>query len=435
MRPSLLSSRRTFLKTAVGGSLAVAALPLARSAHAAGSDVLRVGLVGCGGRGCGAAVNALSADPHAQLVALADIFPERMAPALQALRQAKGAQVAVDADHQFSGFDAYRQLIECVDVVLLATPSHFHPIHLKAAVDAGRHVFVEKPHGVDPAQVRMVQAACDDARQKKLCVVSGLCWRYHKGVRETMDRVLDGAIGDVVSVQETYMTGFSWTRPREPGDTEMKYQLRNWYNFTWLSGDLPGLTLIHSLDKGSWALGDVPPQRVWGLGGRQVRIGREYGDVFDHHALVYEYANGARMFAYVRQTTNCHNSVEDHILGTKGRCDLLRQRITGETNWHYQEKSPSMYDEEHRALFQAIRKGEPVNNGNYMVTSTMLAVIGRLASYTGQAITWDEAMNGKLDLSPSAYAWDALPPTLPDAQGNYPIPTPGITRFGLHDGA
>lgn len=429
MPSPFLASRRTLLKVAVGGTLSAATLSLARSVHAAGSDVLRVGLVGCGGRGCGAAVNALNADPQAQLVAVADVFAERTAGAVERLQQAKGPQVAVDADHQFGGFDAYHKLIECVDVVLLATPSHFHPIHLKAAVEAGRHVFVEKPHGVDPTQVRMVQAACDQAQRQGTCVVSGLCCRYHPMVQETMKRVRNGAIGDVTSVQEAYMTDFSWTRARAPEDTEMKYQVRNWYNFTWLSGDLPGLTLVHSLDKGSWALGDVPPERVWGMGGRQVRTGQEYGDVCDHQALVYDYPSGARLTAFVRQTTNCYNTIEDQIQGTKGRCHLLRGQISGETNWQYQGPPSNMYDEEHKALFQAIRKGEPINNGNYMVLSTMLAVMGRLACYTGQAITWDEMQKSRLDLAPSAYTWDAAPPAVPDAQGNYPIPTPGVTRF------
>jgi len=315
-------------------------------------------------------------------------------------------------------------------VVLLASPSHFHPLHVQAAVAGGRHVFVEKHHGVDPVQVRMVQAACAEAQRKNLCVVSGLCWRYHPGARETMQRVLDGAIGQVMAVQETYMTGFSWTRPRQPGDTEMKYQMRNWYNFTWLSGDLPGLTLIHSLDKGSWALGDVPPERVWGLGGRQVRVGPEYGDVFDHHALVYEYASGARMYAYGRQHAGCFNSVDDVILGTRGRCELQRGRITGAVNWQYRGPQRAMHDEEHVALFRAIRTGRPLNNGPYMATSTMLAVMARLATWTGQAVTWEQVMNSKQSLAPAAYTWDATPPTTPDARGNYPIALPGVSpRF------
>ena len=426
-RPDIDASRRHFLKTSAGGTLA-AGLSLARSVHAAGSDGLRIGLVGCGGRGTGAAVNALSADPNTRLVALADAFPEQIPGTLARLQKAKGEQVAVDADHQFGGLDGYRSLIDSVDVVLLATPAHFHPIHLTAAVEAGKHVFVEKPHAVDPTQVRMVKAACELAKEKNRCVVSGLCWRHHAGVRETMKRIHDGAIGQVVSVQETYMTGFSWTRPRLPDDTEMKYQVRNWYNFHWLSGDLPGLTLIHSIDKGSWALGDVPPVRAWATGGRQVRTGAEYGDVYDHHAIVYEYANGARMYAYVRQHGGCYNSVDDQLQGTKGRCDLIRQQITGENEWRYDGPSCNMHQAEHDALFHAIRSGETINSGHYMVISDMLQVMGRMASYTGKVITWDEAMASTLSLAPSAYTWEAVPPTQPGADGNYPIAMPGITQ-------
>ncbi len=421
-------SRRRFVKATAASALAVG-LPLSRSVHAAGSDVLRIGLVGCGGRGNGAALNALTADPNTRLVALADAFPERIPGTLQRMQQAKPDQVAVDDDHQFSGLDGYRKLIDCVDVVLLATPSHFHAIYLAEAVEAGKHVFVEKPHAVDPTQVRIVKAACDLAQQKNLCVVSGLCWRYHKGVQETMKRIQDGAIGQVVSVQETYMTGFSWSRAREPDDTEMKYQLRNWYNFHWLSGDLPGLTLIHSLDKGSWALGDRPPARAWATGGRQVRTGVEYGDVYDHHAIVYEYADGARMYAYARHQTGCYNSVEDHFQGTKGRCDLMRQQITGETEWRYRGDQVNMWQAEHDALFHAIRSGDTINNGHYMVLSDMLHVMGRMASFTGQAVTWEQATNSTLSLAPSAYTWDATPPTQPDAEGHYPIAMPGITQL------
>ncbi len=421
-----VASRRAFLQA--GAATAISSvLPIARSAHAAGSDVLRVGLVGCGGRGTGAAAQALLADPQARLVAMADVFGDRIAGSLKRIQNARPKQVDVSPERQFEGFDAYRNLLECVDVVLLATPSHFHPIHLKAAVEAGRHVFVEKPHGVDPAQVRMLQQACAEAARKRLCVVSGLCYRYHQGMQETMKRIQDGAIGEVLCVQETYMTGFSWTRPRLPDDTEMKYHLRNWYNFTWLSGDLPGLTLVHSLDKGSWALGDVPPARAWGEGGRQVRVGPEYGDVFDHHAIVYEYESGARMYGYVRQHSGCYNSVEDHIFGTKGRCELQRCRILGATPWEYAGRVRPMHEQEHVALFEAIRGGRPINNGKYMVISTMLAVMGRLATYTGRAITWEEAMHSKLSLAPAAYTWDTAPPTLPDAEGKYPIAMPGVT--------
>lgn len=427
MSESAASSRRDFLKATAGSALA-ASMPLARSVHAAGSDLLRIGLVGCGGRGTGAAVNALTADPNTRLVALADAFADPIPGTLTRLQKAKPEQVAVDAEHQFNGLDAYRQLIDCVDVVLLATPSHFHPIHLMAAVEAGKHVFVEKPQAVDPTQVRMVKTACELAKEKNLCVVSGLCWRYHTGMQETMKRVLDGAIGRVISVQETYMTGFSWTRPRLPDDTEMKYQVRNWYNFHWLSGDLPGLTLIHSIDKGSWALGDVPPIRAWATGGRQVRTGCQYGDVYDHHAIVYEYADGVRMYAYVRQQNGCYNSVDDLLQGTKGHCDLIRHRITGENPWRYEGPGCNMHQAEHDALFHAIRSGQTINNGHYMVISNMLQVMGRMASYTGKVITWEEAMASPLSLAPTAYTWETPPPVQPDTEGSYPIAMPGITQ-------
>ncbi len=425
--PDLHSSRRSFLKANAAMAIA-AALPLARSAHAAGSDILRVGLVGCGSRGTGAAVNALNADPNAKIVALADAFPDAIAPCLAQLKNIKGPQVDVPVDRQFSGLDAYRRLIDSVDVVLLATPSHFHAIHLKAAVEAGKHVFVEKPHAVDPVGVRMVAEACEIARRKNLSVVSGLCWRYDHGARETMKRVLDGAIGEVRAVHTNYITEFSWTRPRKPQYTEMEYQLRNWYNFTWLSGDLPGLTLVHSLDKGSWAFRDKPPIRAWGLGGRQVRVASEFGDVYDHHAIVYEYDNGAKMFAYVRQQTGCFSDVSDHIIGTKGCAYPVLHSINGEKTWRYNGPKPAMHDVEHQELFAAIRSGKALNNGDYMATSTMLAVLGRMACYSGSAISFQDAMKSPMSLAPARYAFDAAPPVMPDKNGLYPIAMPGTTK-------
>ena len=422
-------SRRRFLKQSALATAVFGTMPVARGAHAAGSDLLRVGLVGCGGRGTGAAANALKADPNTRLVAMADVFGDKIEGSLARLKARAVEQVDVDKDHQFVGFDAHLKLIDCVDVVLLATPSHFHPLHLKAAVEAGRHVFVEKPHGVDPTQVRMVRDACEEAARKNLCVVSGLCWRYDLGAKETMKRVQEGAIGDVMSAEVRYMTSFSRTRPRVAGQTEMQHQMDNWYNFAWLSGCLPGLTMIHSVDKGSWAFGDVPPVRAWGIGGRQVRTEPVYGDVYDHHTLVYEYEDGRRIYAYGRQGTDCYRSVADQITGTKGLGDLMNSRIAGETKWRYRGPKTSKHQEEHNELFKAIRRGTPINNGNYMVLSTMLVVMGRMASYTGQSITWDDAMNSTLDLSPSEYSWNGVPPTLPDAEGRYPIAMPGITKY------
>ncbi len=423
------ASRRAMLKASLIAGVGMAS-GVGRMAHASGSETLKVGLVGCGGRGTGAATNALAADPGARITALADLFPEKIGPCLQGLQSQFPNQVDVKPECCFSGFDGYQQLISSgVDVVLLALPSHFHCIHLMAAVEAGKHVFVEKPHAVDPVGVRMVAEACRKAKEKNLSVVSGLCWRYDLGGRETMKRIHDGAIGDITAIRETYMTGFSWTRSRQPTDSEMTYQLRNWYNFHWLSGDLPGLTLIHSLDKGSWAMNDVPPTRVWGVGGRQVRTGAEFGDVYDHHALVYEYANGVQMFGFVRQQTGCFDDTSDWIIGTKGRANIAQRRIEGETPWRYGGPNPIPYDTEHQEFFASIRSGNPINNGDYMTTSTMLAVAGRMAAYSGDVISWEQAMNSDLSLAPSRYAFDAEPPVKPDEAGRYPIAMPGATKY------
>ena len=310
-------NRREFLKmTAVAAAGATAgSLALSRSAHAAGSDVLRIGLIGCGGRGGGAAANALRADPNTRLVAMADAFSDRLQSTLGNLKRSSNDRVAVDAEHCFVGFDAYQKLIDSgVDVVLLATTPHFRPIHLKACVDAGKHVFCEKPVAVDGPGVRSVLATCEEAAAKKLNVVSGLCWRYDYGVRETMKRVLDGAIGDILTIRETYNTGTLWQRPRQPSWTEMEYQMRNWYYFTWLSGDHNCEQHVHSLDKAAWAMHDEPPVQAWGLGGRQVRTDAIYGDIFDHHAVCYEYANGVQVYSYCRQMAGCSNDVSRHFL-------------------------------------------------------------------------------------------------------------------------
>ena len=427
------TSRRDFLKTttvaaagAVAGSMAIA-----RSAHAAGSDVLKVGLVGCGGRGSGAAANALTADENTQLTAMADAFSDPLQESLTGLKTQFDDRVTVDDDHCFVGFDAYQQLIDSgVDVVLLATPPHFRPMHLKACVDAGKHVFCEKPVAVDAPGVRSVLATSEAAAKKGVNIVSGLCWRYFPATQQTMARVLDGAIGEILSIQETYLTGPLWHRGHESSWTEMEFQMRNWYYFNWLSGDFNTEQHVHSLDKGSWAMGDRPPLRAWGTGGRQVRTDAKYGDVYDHHAVVYEYEGGARMHAYCRQMAGCFNDTTDTFVGTKGRCNVLGgYRIEGENPWRCRDRGGNMYVLENEALFRAIRSGKPVNDGRYMSISTMLAILGRMCTYTGKAITWDQAINSQQDLSPASYSFDADPPVMPDADGNYPIATPGVTKF------
>jgi len=426
------TSRRSFLETsAVGlGAAVTGSLAVARGAHAAGSDVLKIGLVGCGPRGSGAAVNAMNADSNARLTAMADMFPEILEASRKNLQNVKGEQVAVDDDHCFTGFDGYKRVIESgVDVVLIALPTHFHPACLMACVEAGKHVFCEKTHAVDVPGVHTVLAAGELARQKGLSIVSGLAWRYHTGVRETMNRVLDGDIGDVVTIEETCNTGGLRSRARRPEWSEMEYQLRDWFNFFWLSCDLPGLNLVHDLDKAAWAMRDEPPLMAWGMGGQQTRVGPQHGDAWDHHAVVYEYANGVRMYAYCRQQDGCVPSIADRFFGTKGRCDLLRCRIEGETNWQYEGPDCNRFDLEHVALFSAIRDSEPVNNSLYMARSSMLGIMATWATYSGQVIPWDAAMKSTRVLAPERYALDADPPTKPDADGRYPMPTPGVTKF------
>ena len=437
-------SRRAFLRTAAVAS--GTALAVHRAAHAAGSDVLKVGLVGCGSRGAGAASNAINADSGVRLVALADAFADRVEGALKQLTKLHPEQVDVSPSRCFVGFDAYKELIASgVDVVLLAAPPHFRPLHLAAAIEAGKHVFAEKPVGVDATGVRSVAATCELARKKNLCIVSGLCWRYDTVIRETMERINDGAIGDIVAIQTTRNLGSLWHRPRQPEWTEMEFQMRNWYYFTWLSGDHNVEQQIHGIDKCSWAMQDKPPQKAWAISGRQVRVDPKYGDIYDHHAVVYEYEGGARMYALARQQPNCFNDYSEVLMGTKGRCDLQKGRIEGETNWSHGQQAGDlsgfsvrkarqgamrpMHQVEQDELFAAIRAGKVINNGDYMCQSTLIAILGRTAGYTGQEITWEQMTQSKLDLSPARYAFDAVPPTLPGPDGKYAVAIPGITEF------
>jgi predicted dehydrogenase len=436
-------SRRSFLESSAAVGSAALAIP--RGVHAAGSDTLKVGLVGCGDRGSGAAANAMNADKGVRLVAMADAFGDRLEGSLARLKRLAPEQVDVERSRCFVGFDSYQQLVASgVDVVLLATPPHFRPAHLKACIKAGKHVFVEKPVGVDATGVRSVRASCELARQKNLNVVSGLCWRYDTVIRETMKRVHDGAIGQIVAVQTTRNLGYLWQRPRRPEWTEMEFQMRNWYYFTWLSGDHNVEQQIHGIDKCSWGLRDEPPVRAWGLSGRQVRTDPQWGDIYDHHAVVYEYASGARMYALARQQPGCFNDYSEILFGTKGRCDLQKGRIEGETNWSHGAQAGDltghsgrlrkgamrpMHQVEHDELFAAIRAGKCINNGDYMCQSTLIAILGRTVGYTGQAITWEQMNRSKQDLSPKRYAFDAEPPTLRDSDGKYPVAMPGVTRF------
>jgi predicted dehydrogenase len=434
--PQSPASRRDFLKTsaAVAGATLTAGLAVP-PVHAGGGDVIRVGLVGCGGRGTGAAAQALSADKGARLIAMGDAFADRLEESLKGLKENKeiADRITVTPEMSFTGFNAYKQVIANVDVVLLATPPHFRPMHLAAAVGAGKHVFCEKPMAVDAPGVRAVLAACDEAKKKRLSIVSGFCWRRDDAMRETMQRLHDGAIGDILTLQCTYNTGELWHHDRQPGWSDMEWQLRNWLYFTWLSGDHNVEQHVHSLDKMAWAMKDEHPVKAVGLGGRQSRTASEFGNIFDHHAVVYEYANGARLFSSCRQQKGCGNDVSDRLVGSKGVCDVVatippRVKITGPSPWTHNPRGSerdayrNMYQNEHDELFASIRSGKPINDGDWMARSTLMAIMGRMATYTGQVITWDMALNSREDLTPPKYDMAASLPVPPVAR-------PGITRF------
>ncbi len=420
------ATRRQFLKastaTALGATLA-SGLVLPRSVHAAGSDTLKIGLIGCGGRGTGAVNNAFAADSNTKLTAVADVFADHVERAVQQLTQSSAGQVTVEPDHRFVGFDAFEKLLATdVDVVILATPPHFRPAHLKAAIASGKHVFCEKPVAVDAPGVRSVLETSEEAKKKGLSIVSGLCYRYDPPKQEIIKRVHDGAIGDILAMQVSYNTGTLWHKGRQREWSEMEFQLRNWLYFTWLSGDFNVEQHVHSLDKAAWAMKDEPPVRATGLGGRQVRVEPQWGNIYDHFAVVYEYANGVKLFAQCRQMAGCSVDVSDHLIGSNGSAEMMHATITGPQEWRYRGPKPNMYEEEHRALFAGIRSGDPLNNGLYMARSTMLAIMGRMAAYTGQTLTWDQCLNSTEDLSPAKYDWTNEVPLAPVAK-------PGLTRF------
>ncbi len=414
-------SRRTMLMTPAAGVFAQS------------TAAIRVGIIGCGGRGEAAAMNAMNAGEDVHVVAMGDLLPDRVQEKRTALKLKYPKQMDVPDSRCFGGFDAYKHVIEASDVVIIANASKFHPFHMMAAVKAGKHVFLEKPHGVDPAGVKMLHAGCGLAKQKGLSVVSGLQSRYHPGYRETMERVHGGAIGDIVAIQETWLRPPYVLYPRRPGMSEITYQGSNQYHFNWLSGDDVPQTLIHNLDRSSWALRNAAPIKAWGMGGRSTLRGEIYGNVFDHHAVVYDFPGNVRVYAYCRTIDNCYNENSSFIMGTKGRCDLLKLRIEGETNW--QSSGPpsknNAYDLEHVALFESIRSGKPINNGDYMVRSTLITQMGQFSCYTGKEVTWEQinASDFYYPPKPEDVRADMEAPVKPGPDGIYPVYTPGVTKL------
>ncbi|HWH67864.1 MAG TPA: Gfo/Idh/MocA family oxidoreductase [Candidatus Sulfotelmatobacter sp.] len=426
------TSRRDFLKTSalVGGALAAPAILPGGLFAQENTATLRVGLIGCGGRGTGAANQALNADKNVVLVAMGDAFEEPLQKSLQGLQQAHASKVKVTPEKCFVGLDAYQKVINSgVDVVLLATPPGFRPVHLKAAIEAGKHVFCEKPMATDAPGVRSVLESAKLAKDKNLALVAGFCWRYDHARREFYKRIHDGAIGDIRAIYATYYAGTvkpmpaASERPASMGDLE--WQMRNWYNFVWLSGDGYVEQACHSVDKVAWAMKDQPPIKAVAVGGRQTP--NNQGNIFDHMFVVYEFADDVRAFLGQRQVGNTFTENSDYLMGATGVAKIPGWQapyIKGKENWRYKAEGPKtdMYQNEHDELFASIRCGKPINNGQWMAQSTLMGLMGRMAAYTGQEITWEQAMNSQEKLVPDQLDWKMKLDIAPMAM-------PGVTKL------
>jgi myo-inositol 2-dehydrogenase/D-chiro-inositol 1-dehydrogenase len=423
-------TRRDFLKASTGVASASVLGALNIGAYAGGSDIIRVGMIGCGGRNTGAAAQALTADKGARLVAMCDIFMDRVKAVRELIRKQRGDQVVADDDHLFAGFDGYKHVIEASDMVVIANAAKFHPFHAFSAIQAGKHVFVEKPHGTDPAGMKVMQKAADLAKEKGLCLVSGLQSRYHTGYQETVQRIYDGAIGDIISIEENFIRPPYGVIDRKPGLTEVQWQCSTQYHFRWLSGDDVPQSLVHNLDRSSWVMHNQVPVKCHGLGGRSSMIEPIYGDVFDHHSVVYEFANGVRIYAFCRTTTGCYNETSSIIFGAKGKADITACRITGENPWRWTGRCDP-YQREHDLLFAAIRAGKPINNGDYMIPSTLTGIMGQISCYTGKEVTMEQMKQSDFYYPPKPEdCHDGMePPVKPDASGSYPTLVPGRTKL------
>jgi predicted dehydrogenase len=436
--------RRNFVKNAAlatSGALLVPSL-LAAKAHIDGDDAIKVALVGCGGRGTGAAMQALLTKQNVKLVAMADAFRDRLDECYVALTAddisdwtgTEGNvkhRVQVPEECKFTGFDAYLKAIPLADVVILTTPPGFRPIHFDECIRLGKHVFMEKPVAIDAPGVRRVLAAAESAKKKRLNVVVGLQRHYQTVYRKWVEMLHAGAIGDVVTSHVYWNNDGVWVRPRQTGQTEMEYQMRNWYYFNWLCGDHICEQHIHNLDVGNWVKNSYPV-RAQGMGGRQVRVGPDFGEIFDHHFVEFEYADGSRMFSQCRHQPGTMSRVTEVFQGTNGSAPQPGILLTPSGNVlmkHDDRNDPNPYQVEHDELFDAVAKGEcryaDAENG---ANATMTSILGRMATYSGQVIEWDAAINSNIDLMPQRFAWDAQPPLLPDAEGMYACAVPGKTK-------
>ncbi|MFN7689366.1 MAG: Gfo/Idh/MocA family protein [Sphingobacteriales bacterium] len=437
-------SRREFMKqgTILAGGILTAPL-FAKANYFSGADtVIKVALIGCGGRGTGAAMQALLTKQNVKLVAMADAFKDRIDSAYKQLNAddlsdwsgVKGNvknKIDVPEERMFVGFDAYQKAIPLADVIILTTPPGFRPIHFEEAVKQGKHIFMEKPVATDPNGVMRVLKAAEEAKKKKLNVVVGLQRHYQNSYRELFKR--KDQIGEIVSAQAWWNNDGVWVNPRKEGQTEMDYQMRNWYYFNWLCGDHITEQHIHNIDVINWFKGGYPV-KAQGMGGRQVRKGKDYGEIFDHHYVEFHYADGSILNSQCRHIPKTMAKVDELMTGTKGKIFCGAGNITdlkGKVLYQFDQKTENNpYQTEHDELFAAIAKGEykyaDAENG---AKSTMTSILGRLATYTGQVVEWDKALNSGMDIQPKTYAFDAAPPILPGADGYYPVAVPGVTKY------
>ena len=424
-------------KSAAVIGAAIAGLGAAPKVHAAGSDVLKIGLVGCGGRGRGAVINALdnTATQNLKLTALADAFDHVLNNTLELFKNEKPQQCDVPQEQMFSGIDAGKELIERadVDVVLLCEPPGVRTRNILAAARAGKHIFAEKPVATDPVGVRIVTEAAEVAEQKGKVLVVGHHLRYEDKHIEPIKMLHDGVLGDLLYMRAYFNTGGLWTRPRKEGETEMHHQLNNWYYFNWLSGDHNVEQHVHDIDVMNWMAGDRHPIRANGMGGRQSRIGKDYGEIFDHHTVEYVYDDEVRGFSYCRQVDNTWGAFSEHATCTNGTLDIDGH---GRSVLTLNGKQPQVWQRNHDGhqiemdvMFDAILNGKALNTGKQGAIATQTAILGRMVTYTGLEISWDDAMNATLDLFPKEMTWDADPGPKPGPDGIYPCAVPGRTNL------
>jgi len=430
--------RRDFMKGSamVAGSAVVAGLPIGASAFVnPQAKKLKLALVGCGGRGTGAAVQALTADPDVELIAMADAFGDRLENSLnsmmnsQHLADDRKKNIKIKDKDKFVGFDGYKDAIKDADVVILATPPGFRPYHLEECINNGKHVFCEKPLATDAAGIRKCLDLVKVSEQKNLNIVVGLQRHYQTKYRELLKRVQDGAIGDITSGQVYWNGGGVWVRERKPEYSEMQYQMRNWYYFNWLCGDHIVEQHIHNIDVFNWFKGSYPVS-AQGMGGRQVRTGKEHGEIYDHHYVEFTYEDGTVLNSQCRHIKGCMNRVSETIIGTKGVVDTQGSGSIADLKGNVQYKhrgkeDPNPYQVEHDELFASIRKGGMINDLHNGAMSTMSSILGRYATYSGLEVTMETALASEVQLMPATNSWDDTPPVVPNSDGYYPVAMPG----------